>query len=377
MTAFDRIEARLPELMDELAPAHVPEYFDTMLGQSARTRQRPAWRAPERWLPVGVVPRTASVRQVPWRPIVLLAVVGLLAAGALVVLSGSRNRGLPARIQVGQAISPRWFAADDESLWVHEPTSMVRVDLATSAVTGTVPLVWMDYGYDASGAGAVWQTDYENDTVVRIDPDTETVAATIQLERNSAPEGVAVTAASVWVADEHGGSVTRIDPTTNRVIATIPGVGKVGSAGPQILTAGPHGVWVDIQNTSEVVRVDAATNKVGLRVPLEGWVASDGNEVWITVDSGPSSSQAMRIDPDTGKVLTTVDLGTQGVGGLAVGLGSVWASSNGSLIQIDEATGRVIGRFDIAGDGGNVVVAGGAVWVAADDKPYVVRIPPP
>ena len=28
MTAFDRIEPRLPELMAELAPASVPDYFD-------------------------------------------------------------------------------------------------------------------------------------------------------------------------------------------------------------------------------------------------------------------------------------------------------------------------------------------------------------
>ncbi len=42
------------------------------------------------------------------------------------------------RIQVGEPVAPRWFAADDTSLWVHEPTSLVRVDLATSAVTGQV-----------------------------------------------------------------------------------------------------------------------------------------------------------------------------------------------------------------------------------------------
>ena len=74
------------------------------------------------------------------------------------------------RIQVGEPVGPRWFAADDTSLWVHEPTSLVRVDLATSAVTGTVPTDWMEYGYDTTGAGSVWQTDYENDVLVRIDP---------------------------------------------------------------------------------------------------------------------------------------------------------------------------------------------------------------
>src|SRR5690349_4206155 len=28
------------------------------------------------------------------------------------------------RIQVGEPVGPRWFAADGQSLWVHEPTSL-------------------------------------------------------------------------------------------------------------------------------------------------------------------------------------------------------------------------------------------------------------
>jgi YVTN family beta-propeller protein len=235
-------------------------------------------------------------------------------------------------------------------------------------------LPWIDYGYDTTGAGSVWQTDYENDVLVRIDPVTGTVVASIPV--GSAPEGVAVTAGSVWVADEHDGSVARVDPATNRVVATI-FVGPAGPSGPQIMTAGPGGVWVGIESTSEVVRVDAATNRVGLVVPLDGPVASDGKEVWIGVDTGPNGfSQVVRIDPVSGKVITTVDLDTQGICGLAVGLGSVWVA-DGGLTRIDAATGRIVGHLDTGGDCGNVVVAGGAVWVTADGQPYVLRIAPP
>jgi hypothetical protein len=46
------------------------------------------------------------------------------------------------------------------------------------------------------------------------------------------------------------------------------------------------------------------------------------------------------------------------------------------MTRIDEATGRIIGRLDIGDDGGNVVVAGGSVWVTADGQPYVLRISP-
>jgi YVTN family beta-propeller protein len=227
----------------------------------------------------------------------------------------------------------------------------------------------MEYGYLTTGAGAVWQSDYEHDALLRIDPVTGKVVASIPV--GSQPLGVAVTAGAVWVADEHSGAVTRIDPATNKVLATIP-VGPIAPNGPQIMTAGPGGVWVGIQHTGEVVRVDAATNKVGLRVPLDGPVASDGKEVWIGVDGPNGLAEVLRIDPVSGKVITTVDLDTEGIGGMAVGLGSVWVTSGG-LTRIDAATGRVVGRLDLDGEGGNVVVAGGAVWVTADDQTFVLR----
>ena len=44
-------------------------------------------------------------------------------------------------------------------------------------------------------------------------------------------------------------------------------------------------------------------------VPWDGYVASDGKEVWIAADAGPNGlPQALRIDPDSGKVITAVDL---------------------------------------------------------------------
>ena len=131
------------------------------------------------------------------------------------------------------------------------------------------------------------------------------------------------------------------------------------------MTAGPGGgVWVGVPNMGSVVRIDAATNKVGLVVPLNGWVASDGEQVWIAVDAGIDGlAQAIRIDPDSGKVITAVDLDQDpGECGLAVGLGSVWVATGG-LTRIDPATGRIVGRLDLGGDCGNVIVAGGSVWV--------------
>ena len=232
----------------------------------------------------------------------------------------------------------------------------------------------MQYGYVTTGAGAVWQTDWQRDALVRIDPVTDKVVTSIPV--GSGPAGVAVTAGAVWVADEHDGAMTRVDPKTNRVVATIP-IGGGGAEGPQIMTAGPGGVWVDFPRLGSVVRINSATNKVGLLVPLDGPVASDGTQVSIGVGKGPNGRpEVVRIDPVSGNVITAVDLDTSDISYLAVGLGSVWVLTPDGLFRIDSATGHIVGRLDLGEGGGNVLVAGGSVWVTADDHPYVLQISP-
>src|SRR4051812_8610173 len=113
------------------------------------------------------------------------------SAGACTTSSASTPaRALVAsRVQVGDPVAPRWFASDGQSLWVHEPTSLVRLDMATSAITGQVPM-YVDYGYDASGEGAVWQTDFGHDALLRIDPVAAKLVTSIPLGSDTAPEGV-------------------------------------------------------------------------------------------------------------------------------------------------------------------------------------------
>src|SRR5262249_26162490 len=132
--------------------------------------------------------RAESVRaRTPWRrllarpglrPALTFALLTLLLGLALAAIAVGSRIGVPMHIDsrpvVGDPVSPRWFAADDQSLWVHELTGLVRVDLATGAVRGQVPF-YTQYGYDATGVGAVWQTTYDQDQVLRIDPVTEKV----------------------------------------------------------------------------------------------------------------------------------------------------------------------------------------------------------
>jgi Tol biopolymer transport system component len=123
MKTFERFERSIPELMAELAPARVPDYFDDMLRETASHGQRPAWSYPERWLPVEITARPLSMRSFPWRPLVVLGLMALVIAAALVAYVGSRP-----------ALPPPFGAAGNGILLYRDPGgAILSVDPATGA----------------------------------------------------------------------------------------------------------------------------------------------------------------------------------------------------------------------------------------------------
>jgi dipeptidyl aminopeptidase/acylaminoacyl peptidase len=111
MNANDRFERRLPAVLDSIAPMHAPDYFDDILGQVDRTRQRPGWTFPERWIPVSAITnRLAVAPRIPVRAalVTALLIVGLIIGAVL--LAGSRPRVPP---PFGPAANGLLVYADD------------------------------------------------------------------------------------------------------------------------------------------------------------------------------------------------------------------------------------------------------------------------
>ena len=79
------------------APMREPEpLLGQVLARTARTRRRPAWRIPERWLPVSTIStRFATTSRIPWRTAGAIALLVLALLGA-VLIAGSRTKPLPA-----------------------------------------------------------------------------------------------------------------------------------------------------------------------------------------------------------------------------------------------------------------------------------------
>jgi Tol biopolymer transport system component len=97
MSAARTIETRLPEVLEELSNPRTPAYYDDILGQVARTRQRPGWTFIERWLPMTAISeRVATAPRIPMRLAVALALLLVALAVSIALIAGSQRSAVPA-----------------------------------------------------------------------------------------------------------------------------------------------------------------------------------------------------------------------------------------------------------------------------------------
>ncbi len=236
----------------------------------------------------------------------------------------------PATNRVTQIASlphtPHAIDATSDALWItgsDAPVIMRVVPGADPAHTKTTTFPIATTAAEiAVGDGAVWVTAPKTNALLRIDPTTNQVVATIAV--GSAPDALVVDADGVWVANRlSAGTVTQVDPTTNKVVATIP-VGK----SPDQVTSGAGSVWAVNPGDGTVSRIDAKTARVAASISVGGQPKSvlfGAGAIWVSMTSG---AQVLRIDPTTNTVTDTLTVGANPEHG-AVGAGGIWIVSHG------------------------------------------------
>lgn len=179
------------------------------------------------------------------------------------------------------------------------PDLVVRIDPASNAVTDTIEL-HRSGGTMAFGFDALWVTSPLDDTLLRIDAATNAVE-----EWTTDVDGagqVAVGEDAIWVsllgehgsqADEDDATVVRIDPATGDVTASIATGGSVEISGGFAATA--DGIWVRAPEPF-LVQIDPVTNEVVDRIDARGGpgdVAVAYGSLWVTTELG----DLIRIEP--------------------------------------------------------------------------------
>jgi hypothetical protein len=322
-----------------------------------------------------------------------LAVTGLSAltifalVGAAIALprlgDDDDGRGVTADAHAGPVTLPRLpnhivdLAGDDEGVWVLTATDLrvdepigavvVRLDLdgevtATGAVAGPVDrLVVSEDG--------VWVTGRQVDALTRLDRDSLSVTATIDLA--FAPEDLTIAGGRPWLSSPT--ELVAVDPTTNAIDVRVEQRARgIGGDDDTLFVA----------HRDRLGRIDPTTGADLASLPVQDGtftsfdVTSSGGFLWITADSPVTnpSSATLVVDPHTGDVLEGLPGGAE-----ATGDDEPWyvvATPDGSG-ELHRGFGRPTGADTTYGPADPyrpATEAGGDYWWA-DGPGRVTRVP--
>jgi outer membrane protein assembly factor BamB len=210
-----------------------------------------------------------------------------------------------------------------------------------------------------SGFGSAWVLDTTGDQLLRMNPATRRVIATIPLRASLAAD---VGPDAIWVS-EGLNDLARIDPQTDRVVARIALLQGTSSEGTPVAIGDV--VWV--VGTERALRVDARTNRITkvVTVAHDGYemrgATKLGGDLWVVVSNG----SIIRLDGRTGARKATFR--APFLGQLAAAAGSLYLGSPADLARLDPATGRVLWRVRIDQIGAGAE-AGGFIWLEASGR---------
>ena len=267
---------------------------------------------------------------------------------------------LPGAGQVAVGSDYVWATSADGSL--------SRIDPDTDEVDATTKAGGPSVEFAAIDEGAVWISDPDANSVVRVDAETTRVVARIPV--GLTPKGGTVAQGSVWVALEHDGAVARIDPERNAVAAKIR-VGPEGQNGPLAVASSAGGIWVSVPVGGEVVQIDPKTNRVTRRLPVAQpcvFAATD-DDLWL---SGCGRTEVTHLDPETGTLSVTADLSPDMPGAPALDAPDLWAVTfMANLVRIDTESRTVDDTMPLQGydvEGESVAVGFGSLWIRVRDR---------
>jgi virginiamycin B lyase len=268
---------------------------------------------------------------------------------------------------------PDWIAID-EHVWVSNApkNTVTRIDPKANTIVEMIGVGKSPCSGLAAGFGSLWVPNCDDPSVSRVDLKTGKIAATLPLTIGDSEGGLATGAGSVWMMVDKKGTLVRIDPATNKVVAEIyvaPGSFAVAFA--------DNVVWVTSTDKNLVTRVNANTNVVEETIavgPKPRFLAVGAGSVW-TINQGDGTIS--RVDVKTNKLVATIEAGIPGNGGeISVGEGSVWVTSfEYPITRIDPSTNKVVQQF--YGPGGDAIRVGhGSVWLSNLRQSNVWRLDP-
>ncbi len=276
------------------------------------------------------------------------------------------------------------IAAGEGGVWVPDDRegTLLRIDPRTGQVAATIPIAPKRpalaglFDAVATSPGAVWVTSVVDSTLVRIDPATNRVAQRIALDMQ--PSSLSILGGDAWITGSQANRVLRVAVQTGAVEA------RIGVTDPGPVAAGDGAIWVVSEREGILSRIDPATNAV--EQVLQAAAGAD-----YVVDAVVATAQGAWFRDLAAQNVRYVDAATRivtehaDVGGSATWAvtdpytvtttgGAVWVTVTDALVRIDTRTLRA-SRLPLVEPTGVIPGADGTLWVATAQG-SVVRVAP-
>jgi DNA-binding beta-propeller fold protein YncE len=240
-------------------------------------------------------------------------IFGLILAATLVAIPAAAQKSykLADRVKLGGEGAWDYLTYDSggNRLFITRGTHVMVVDAKTLQDTADIPDLSGIHGVALApelGRGFITSG---GDNMLAIF-DLKTLKVLDKVKVGERPDAVLYDASSkrVYTFNAKTQDSTVVDAATGKVVGTVPLGGKPETG----VTDGKGNVYVNIEDRSEIVRIDTAKFTVAEHYPMAGC----DNPSALAIDvahrrlfAGCSSKIVAVVDPDAGKLVTTVDIG--------------------------------------------------------------------
>jgi streptogramin lyase len=260
------------------------------------------------------------------------------------------------------------------ALYAPAADKVLKFEAKANAPVDPIPAVKKPCGGIVNAFASLWVPSCGDGALLRLDPRSFKVKATIATGTADLRGTVAASSDSIWLITDGKQTIARIDPDQDAVVAEF----RVPVGCSQMLFA-ETSLWLACPEQNKVLRINPATNLVDKRIDVGAKpvaLASGQGAIWVLCGK---EGKIDRIDPKTDKVSKTIDLGVpDSTGALAFGDGFLWATVTGfplTRIEVADEKEKVAQQFWGEG-GGGILVSAGAIWLSNLNDGTVSRIDP-
>ena len=205
------------------------------------------------------------------------------------------------------ASTPYSIAAGLGAVWSAERgPSLTRIDARTGR--STTVFEGHEFAYIWTAAGSVWAAEGVDRYLVRYEPSTR---RSVPIPTGDGPSALVEDAGRIWILNHRDGTLQRVDPAAN----TATTLGRLPGDAPERMVYAEGSLWVTGRGT-DLLRVDPGTGAVQATIEIGAGgidVQAAAHSIWVAAPTAeedargnPILDRLLRIDPSTNAIVETI-----------------------------------------------------------------------